>query len=144
MSKIENVVKDSTKLIKNASKRPKKNDIIRTNNELTRICPNCQKEIWHKSAKSRYNSEWAGVKCISCKNSGKNNPFYGKTHTDAHKQTIRDRVVSDETKNKISNKNIGKVISTEQRRLARYNALYQFNGPRGIQNRRRMSEIQRV
>lgn len=78
----------------------------------TRKCPNCENEISYKSEISLNNAIKKETICFSCngkkngwskvnkKRIGENNPFYGKNH-------------SIETKNKISNKNKGKIYSEE-------------------------------
>jgi hypothetical protein len=63
--------------------------------KLTRECPTCHKIVFHKSGKSRYNSERANVSCVFCKNSGIRNPFFGKRHSEQQKAIFRERKTLD-------------------------------------------------
>lgn len=54
----------------------------------TRKCPECQKDIEHKTEISCNYSEKQKRLCRSCCRLGKRNPFYGKTHTEENKKKI--------------------------------------------------------
>ena len=81
--------------------------------KFTRACPNCDKEIKHKSLRSLRESERKKCLCRSCgaksrvekyginksfakfaqkgHGLGNKNPFYGKTHSEETKDKIRNR-----------------------------------------------------
>jgi len=59
--------------------------------KFERICPQCKEVVYHKSKGSMYYSQ--GKLCQSCSNSGENNPFHGKTHTEEHKLKCRERAI---------------------------------------------------
>ena len=84
-------------------------------NEYVRYCPDCDKEISYASKYSLKYANEAGSSCLSCSTTGKNNPFYGKAHSEETKRMMgenqRDysgennpfygRVHSDESKKKM-------------------------------------------
>lgn len=85
MSKIESDLKDITKSTKKLSAKREWIDIDGQRTWL-RICPNCQTTVRHKNRSSWWVSRKKNSVCYSCKNSGENNPFFGKKHTDSHKE----------------------------------------------------------
>ena len=54
----------------------------------TKKCPKCNKEQFYKNKRSFWNASKSNSICKSCKNKGKNNPFYGKKHTLQHKDKL--------------------------------------------------------
>lgn len=60
-----------------------------------RVCPTCGKTLLYANKYNRNNAEKRNTKCKSCYQKvafvGKNNPFYGKHHTEATKEKIRNR-----------------------------------------------------
>ena len=54
----------------------------------TKKCPKCNKEQFYKNKRSFWNANKSNSICKSCKNKGKNNPFYGKKHTLQHKDKL--------------------------------------------------------
>lgn len=101
---------------------------------FTRICPNCNKSIIHKSKRSMRNSQREKRLCRTCaskkrisefgmsdafirftkkgSNVGEANPFFGKTHTEETKIKIKNRdksfFNSQKYKDKVSKNNTGK------------------------------------
>ncbi|MDA3781469.1 MAG: NUMOD3 domain-containing DNA-binding protein [Bacteroidales bacterium] len=78
--------------------------------EYKRICPKCDEIIVYKTKKILAKSIKLGKPCKSCvqKNnkSGKNNPMFGKKHSDETKEKIREKrktqTFTKETRNKMS------------------------------------------
>jgi hypothetical protein len=60
----------------------------------TRNCPSCDKELIYENHNSFYRARKCNSKCKSCMQSGENNSFHGKIHTE-------------ETKDKLSKYNSG-------------------------------------
>lgn len=58
---------------------------------------------------------------ISERMTGENNPFFGKTHTEEIKKQIiennKNRIISDETRQKISNAGLGRKLSEEHKKI---------------------------
>jgi very-short-patch-repair endonuclease len=54
----------------------------------TKRCPKCNRLQYYKSIRSHYNAIRGNNQCRFCKNSGKGNPFFGKHHTDEHKNNL--------------------------------------------------------
>lgn len=52
--------------------------------EYIRNCPKCNEVLTYKSKKTFHFANNKNSICRSCSNSGKNNPFYGKKHTQTH------------------------------------------------------------
>ncbi len=127
MNKTETETSNITNEIKNSSKEKYENDITVKN--WTRNCPKCQKELTYKYKHGRDNSEKNNRLCGSCRNSGENNPFYGKNHTDEHKKYIGELAPSRrlEVKGKISIANRGKIISDNTKEKLRAAVLRQFS-----------------
>lgn len=59
------------------------------NVEFHRNCPTCHKTIYYRSKCSLLNANQTNAWCSQCRNSGQNNPFYGKQHTDEHRKYKR-------------------------------------------------------
>ena len=127
MNKIENEIKDITNEIKNSSKEKCENDITVKN--WTRNCPKCQKELTYKYKHSRDNSETNNRLCWSCRNSGENNPFYGKTHTEEHKKHISVVTLNrdPELVRHIAEKRRGKIMSESAKQKLSVAAIRQFS-----------------
>lgn len=89
MNKQENEQGVITNGTKKRSKKKQESGIERKK-KWTRACPNCDAVMEYASRKSRYNSEWLGTWCYSCRNKGENNPFFGKEHTEEFKQAVSD------------------------------------------------------
>lgn len=88
----------------------------------TRNCPTCDKILTYRYKHTMVAANRKNSSCASCTNTGENNPFYGKKHKIEHieniksyhaqgkystiykivSQKLKDRVLSDETKNKLS------------------------------------------
>jgi hypothetical protein len=129
VSKNESVESDITKNTKKKSKKTTEKDTIAQN--WTRNCPNCQKELTYKYKQSRDNSEKFYRWCWSCRNSGKGNPFYGKSHTDEHKLYMSETTSNrdQELVKRIAEKNRGKVMSKRVRDKLREKSKIQFSTP---------------
>jgi hypothetical protein len=127
VNKNEFVENDITKNIKKKSSKTTENDI--TEISWKRNCPSCQKELTYKRKHSRDNSEKHNRLCWSCRNSGKNNPFYGKHHTEEHKKYISDLAPSrrPHVKQKISTANRGRLVSENTKQILREKAIQQFS-----------------
>jgi hypothetical protein len=73
---------------------------------FTRICPQCNKEVVHKSKKTQMAAIRNNKICMSCAASGKNNGMFGKKHTTTTikkiKIKIEQQVITDETREKMS------------------------------------------
>lgn len=67
--------------------------------------------------------------CWSCRNSGENNPFYGKNHTEQHKKYIGELAPSSrpDVREKISIANRGKILSDTTKTKLRVVATRQFS-----------------
>jgi hypothetical protein len=81
--------------------------------KYTRECPMCNKVMYHTSKSYRNQSEKLKRVCSSCANSGENNPFYGRKHTDAHKKyigSIQHNDVYKEGRKKVSKKLKGRFV----------------------------------
>ena len=61
-----------------------------TGPKWTKRCPECNKIQIYKTRHSYWNAKNRTTICTSCKNSGCNNPFYKKHHTDVHKKKLSD------------------------------------------------------
>lgn len=59
---------------------------INSNSKYTRECPSCNVLVVHKNKRSYGHAVKTNSVCYSCKNNGKNNPFYNKKHTDEFKE----------------------------------------------------------
>jgi predicted RNA-binding Zn-ribbon protein involved in translation (DUF1610 family) len=129
VSKNESAENDTMRNIKRRSRKKTENDT--TAKSWKRNCPKCNKEILHKSKSSRDNSVKYGRYCWSCRNSGENNPFYGKKHTVKHKKYISEVAPSrrPEVKAKISKANKGKVIAEDTKQKLRDATNRQFSTP---------------
>lgn len=55
----------------------------------SRECPSCKTILYYTSKVSLANSIRHKRLCYVCRNSGTSNPFFGKTHTTEHKNSIR-------------------------------------------------------
>lgn len=84
-NKNESVINDITNDIKKTFCKKECKDIGK---KWTKNCPKCNKEQFYKSKKSFWNANKLNSICTSCKNKGKNNPFYGKKHTSQHKDKL--------------------------------------------------------
>lgn len=139
MSKKDFVGNDTMKSTKKRSKRKIENDT--TAKSWTRNCPKCQKIVTHKSRGSRDNSIRYNRWCHSCRNHGKNNPFYGKKHTKEHREYISTIAPSSrpEVREKISLANKGKIMSESTKQKLREATLEQFSTPESrIENSKRI------
>lgn len=101
--------------------------IAKLNRLFTRKCPKCNREITYTSKGGRDSAEFKQSNCGSCTSiekmtkrniSGKNNPFFGKKHTQA-------------TKKKLSNHRKGKT----------YEELYNKNTVKDIKRKKRNSHL---
>lgn len=54
-----------------------------------RNCPKCNREVFHTQKKNRNRAEMLGKVCLSCANSGENNPNYGVITSEITKERIR-------------------------------------------------------
>lgn len=61
------------------------------NSRIYRYCPNCNSIIYHSNILIRIRQENEGRCCLKCSNSGQNNAFYGKTHSDYFKNYLKDK-----------------------------------------------------
>jgi hypothetical protein len=115
VSKNEYAESDITKSTKKKSKKTIEKDT--TVKSWTRNCPKCKKKLTHKRKHSRDNSERNNRVCWSCSNSGENNPFYGKQHSQSHKKYISELATSrrEDVRKKLSVANKGKTIDTQTR-----------------------------
>jgi len=113
---------------------------MKTQKEWTRNCPKCNKVLTYARKGSRDACGKGNRQCASCRNSGENNPFYGKHHTDEHKQSIKNRVVSKKTRRKIGDASRGRHHSEDAMVKIREAAHNQFYGPNAQDNRQRTSE----
>lgn len=115
MKKTENETKSTTKKTEKRSNEKLGNDT--TEKRWTRECPKCKKEVSHKSRVSRDNSRRDNRLCHSCSNVGENNPFYGKKHSEEHRQYISRIATSrrPEVREKLSKKLKGRTISDEMK-----------------------------
>jgi very-short-patch-repair endonuclease len=86
-NKNEFVIKDITNDINQNSYKKECKDIGK---KWIKNCPNCSKIQTYKSIRSFWNAKRLNSICYSCKNFGNNNPFYGKKHTNEHKEKISD------------------------------------------------------
>jgi len=66
----------------------RKNECENTTKKWAKTCPKCNCEQIYSSRRSLWNGISKNKPCPSCVNSGKNNPFYGKTHTKAHIKSL--------------------------------------------------------
>jgi len=82
--------------------------------EFKRNCPSCNKEMSYKNKNTFKRASQNNTKCMKCNNSGENNPFYGKSHSDNAKDIFRknnlkniDKYKSEEFRKKVSKHNKG-------------------------------------
>lgn len=68
---------------------------MNNNKQFKRICPNCEKPVWHTNKNNRNRSEKKKKICNKCRglnfsetHRGENNTFYGKHHTIKVKQKL--------------------------------------------------------
>ena len=87
MRKAENVQKNTTKKIRKESAKKEWKD-INGQKLWERTCPNCNSIVYHKNRGSWWVSRKNNTVCYSCKNSGSSNPFYGKHHSNEHRQYL--------------------------------------------------------
>jgi hypothetical protein len=118
---------DTMKHTKRKSRTKTKKDITVKN--WTRNCPRCRKELTYASKYSRDGSEKNNRLCRSCVNSGENNPFYGKSHTEEHKKHIGKLAPTrrPEIREKISIANRGKITSDNTKEKLRNAAKQQYS-----------------
>jgi hypothetical protein len=57
----------------------------------SRQCPSCKTLLYYTSKVSLANSARHNRCCYECRNSGVNNPFFGKQHTSEHKNYMRSK-----------------------------------------------------
>ena len=103
-----------------------------------RNCPKCNRELVYKSGRNLQIAEEANSSCRKCRTqtketrekisvsvkslgqSGRNNHFFGKHHSDETKKKIKEKralqVFSDETRNKLSESHKGKICSEESKK----------------------------
>jgi very-short-patch-repair endonuclease len=79
---------DTTKKTNKVSKKKEWKD-INGQKIWERICPKCNNIIIHKNRHSWWSSRKYNKLCYSCKNSGENNPFYNKRHSESHKLKLK-------------------------------------------------------
>jgi hypothetical protein len=127
VNKNESAESDITKNTEKKSSEKTENDT--TVKRWIRNCPNCKKELNYKYKHGRDDSEKNNRLCRSCRNSGKNNPFYGKQHSEEHKKYISKLAPSKrpEVKRKISDANKGKLTSEPTKQKLREAAIKQFS-----------------
>ena len=84
-------------------------------NCYTKECPVCGKLLKYKRKQALVNSIKLNRKCSSCANTGKNNPFYGKQHTESHKnyisKVLKTSISYKESRIKLSQQMKGRCIS---------------------------------
>ena len=51
-------------------------------------CPLCGRNQYYSSLRSYFNAIKKNSRCIYCKNKGTGNPFFGKHHTEKHKNNL--------------------------------------------------------
>jgi len=56
-----------------------------------KFCPKCNAEQCYNALRSIWKATKENRVCYSCKNSGNNNPFFGKKHSEAHKTNLSDK-----------------------------------------------------
>jgi len=129
VNRLDNERSDITKNTRKKSNKREGKDT--TEKKWMRNCPECGKGLFYKHKHGRNEAEKIGRWCRSCRNSGKNNPFYGKQHTEEHKQYMSELSPSSrpEVRKKISDYNKGKQISKRTKEKLRQSAIKQFSTP---------------
>lgn len=78
---ISDITSDTKKKLNNL-------ECIDTGNKWTKKCPSCSTTQTYKNSRSLWNAKTKNTICLSCKNSGSNNPFYGKFHSTDYKNKL--------------------------------------------------------
>ena len=75
----------------NTENELKKNECENTTKKWVKTCPKCNRLQVYSSRRSLWNAKSINRQCARCANFGKNNPFYGKTHTGFHKKSLSEK-----------------------------------------------------
>jgi very-short-patch-repair endonuclease len=70
------------------AKELNKKECLNIGKQWKKNCSNCNKIQIYKSRRSHWNAKKKNSVCLSCKNSGTNNPFYGKSHSNEYKNKL--------------------------------------------------------